>query len=341
MSRANHLRTVILCACGMLLLSGCLNTNPGSQTLATSGTTTSGGNTSTVPTTGGPVARITQPSIYVADYRNQIQVFAQPVSGSSLPYLQITGSDVSVDGMGNIYVVIRDYPNSFNANTINIYSPDSPTEKPLRSLPVGPGTKISAVKTMAVSPSGEIFVNDGKGIAVFGPTANGNADPVRYILGNTQSGGDSSTSIIPDYYIAVDSSDNVYVQQSGSQAPRIVVFGPKDSGTVVPSRMIVGPLTQLSGWIDGLSTDAAGNLYVLCYCGSADGLNPYRVLEFGPTADGNVAPLRFVTTPGMDDALAPAGIAVDSSGTIYVNAYSASPATVQRSSSSPRLIPAA
>ena len=44
-----------------------------------------------------------------------------------------------------------------------------------------------------------------------------------------------------------------------------MVFGPKDAGTVVPSRTIGGPLTQLGSWIDGLSTDAAGNLYVLCY----------------------------------------------------------------------------
>ena len=64
-------------------------------------------------------------------YEQQIQIIACPERIDS-PYLQIAGSDVSVDGAGNIYVGVRDNQNSANA-TINVYSPVSPTGAPQRS----------------------------------------------------------------------------------------------------------------------------------------------------------------------------------------------------------------
>jgi hypothetical protein len=225
-----------------------------------------------------------------------------------------------VDGAGNIYVVaVNNNNSSYKVTSINVYSPDSPTGKPVRSLPVGPGTKISAVTRMVASATGEIFVSDGNGIAVFSSTATGDADPVRYILGNSQPGGGSSTAIVPGYSIAVDSSDNLYVLNTLDSS--IVVFGPTDTGTVVPSRTIAGPLTQItSPYYTDMATDALGDLYVLCYCVRTTGLNAFGVLEFGPTANGNVAPMRYVTTPGMDTEYEGTGVAVDSAGTIYVMA---------------------
>jgi hypothetical protein len=69
-----------------------------------------------------------------------------------------------------------------------------------------------------------------------------------------------------------------------------------------------------------LAVDAAGKLYVLCWIEHPDGLNPFRVLEFGPDANGDVAPLRYVTTPDMNDEYEGTGVAVDATGTIYVSA---------------------
>ncbi len=77
---------------------------------------------------------------------------------------------------------------------------------------MGPTTKIHDLKDVIAITTGEIFISDGKGIAVFSPTATGDADPVRYILGNSHSAADSSTAIAPGL-ITVDSSDNVYVQK--------------------------------------------------------------------------------------------------------------------------------
>ena len=197
--------------------------------------------------------------------------------------------------------------------------PTAPYLTTARTLPVGPGTKIDAVNDMVASLTGEIFVSDGKGIAVFSATATGNAGPSRYILGNTQSGGGASTAIVPGV-IAVDAADNLYVQNTVDSS--IDVFGPTDTGTVIPLRTIAGPLARLTSsgaQITGMTTDAAANLYVLCLCSRQDGDGTdFEVLEFGP-ANGNAAPIRFVTTPGMDSNYFGSGVAVDSAGTIYVS----------------------
>jgi hypothetical protein len=75
-----------------------------------------------------------------------------------------------------------------------------------------------------------------------------------------------------------------------------------------------------------MATDAPGNLYVLCLCSRTDGsgFNDFGVFEFGPTANGDVAPIRFVTSPEMNYITGGDGIAVDSAGTIYVSSGMAS-----------------
>jgi hypothetical protein len=64
-----------------------------------------------------------------------------------------------------------------------------------------------------------------------------------------------------------------------------------------------------------MATDTPGNLYALCPL-PWGGIG---VLEFGPTANGNVAPIRILTAPGMYPYFFNEGIAVDSAGTVYVS----------------------
>jgi sugar lactone lactonase YvrE len=109
----------------------------------------------------------------------------------------------------------------------------------------------------------------------------------------------------------VDGADNLYM--SNNSATPIVVFGPTDTGTVVPVRALGGQLTMLTGRSFGvysMAIDTAGNLYVSCSCQGAG-----AILEFGPTANGDVAPTRVISG---DLTLAyGGGIAVDSAGNIY------------------------
>jgi hypothetical protein len=115
----------------------------------------------------------------------------------------------------------------------------------------------------------------------------------------------------------------LYVENTSDST--IDVFGPTDTGYVVPARTISGPLTRVSGsgnYITGMSTDTLGNLYVVCLCRGTDGTGRYDfgVFEFDPAANGNVAPTGFVTAPEMYPYFFNNGVGVSATGTIYVSA---------------------
>jgi hypothetical protein len=309
MRKTNSLCSSVVSSLAMVLLAGCSSNPASTSNVATS-----------PPVTPPPPAtpQITGTNVYVVQSGrspSSILVFPQVATGLTLPTLEITGSQVSVDGNGNIYL--------FTGTSIDEYSASSPTGAPLRYLPLGPMAKINGVNDVMATATGEIFVSDGKGIAAFSPTATGDADPVRYIVPQPAEG--SSTPIIPGL-IAVDNSDNVYVQNLADSS--IVVFGPTDNGNVVPTRTIAGALTRLNGqgsssYINAMATDTLGNLYVMCLCAPAQkgGSYDFGVFEFAPVALGNVAPIRFVTSPEMYPYTSDGnGIAVDSAGTIYVSA---------------------
>ena len=257
---------------------------------------------------GGTAMNIREPSIYLVQASHyplySVLVFSRSASGDTLPTAEIPGSLVSLDDAGDVFVLaqsgacIVEYPSASSAGS------------PARFLPVGPGTKISAVKDMVVSHSGEIFVSDGTGIAVFSATATGDADPLRYILGVTQGG-----APISPVAIAVDRQDNLYVDEGNSS---VAVFGPAANGSQVPSRTI-----ETGARINfGMSTDYSGNLYVLCLYPSADGSrnNEFGVLEFDPRANGEDQPIRSFTSPAMYPWSGGPDIAVDSAGVIYITA---------------------
>ena len=226
--------------------------------------------------------------------------------GSAPPYALLEGCLPAVDGQGNVYLLAFYFPYGCGDDLafIDVYSPNSVGESPIRALAIGPGNRIANVKDMAVSPAGEIFVNDGNGVAVFGVAAKGSDAPVRYI----QWDGGGEAPVTPGY-IAVDGKDNLYVQNGSS----IAVFGPQDTGLAVPSRVINGPHTQLSA-LGRMTTDVQGNLYVTI------GSNPVAVVEFAADANGDAVPLRSVSSTGMRNFAGLVGVAVDSSGLIYVRA---------------------
>jgi hypothetical protein len=285
-------------------LGGC-NVSPHNASVATTPPTSTTPPIAFVPPTYSGFTSLSRPSILVGQNGwSPSLVFSATSSGMSTPYMSLEGCLPAVDGSGNVYLAVFHYPWGCDAriDSIDVYS--STSGQVIRSLPVGSGT-IAGVKDMAVSPAGEIFVNDGSGIAVFSPTANGSDAPVRYIQWN---GGE--TAPVTPGYIAVDNKDNLYVQNGLS----IAVFGPSDNGSIVPSRVIGGPHTQFGTALGRMTTDVQGNLYVTCECYGIS------ALEFAKDANGDVAPLRYVTSPDIwnfsgDREM---GVAVDSSGLIYI-----------------------
>jgi hypothetical protein len=262
---------------------------------------------------------VTAPSVYVVSDLPQpepyIVVFPQTASGATHPTVQIRGTLVSVDEDGNVYALV-------GSNVVE-YQRDSIWNGPARSLPVGAGTKIAAVKDMVASPDGEIYISDGIGIAVFSATATGNADPVRYITGNYTSGGGGSTTVVPSL-ITLDSGGNLYVQDNSTNT--IAIFKSTDTGNVTASRIISGKSSTTKQWwgVGGLTTDSAGNLYVSALWPSSDQSgNEFGVQVFDAAASGDAVPVRVITNaPGVDmyPYCANLGVGVDSAGTIYLSA---------------------
>lgn len=242
--------------------------------------------------------------------------FSATASGSASPLSTLTaptGSSfnaVATDGVGNLYVGTS----SPKSEDIREYAPGTTTA--IRTLPGTTTTKIGAVDAIAVSAGGEIFAaEDSGGVAAFGTTATGDVSPARYILGASQTGGGLSTLIVANS-VAADSSDNLYISNVGAAGLMpIAVFGPTATGNVAPIRVIGGPLTTI-GAVGGLATDSAGNLYVSNNTLVGNTIVG-RILVFGPTATGNIAPIRQIS--GDATQLGPVfGITVDAVGNIYV-----------------------
>ena len=137
MSRTSCLRCFVLCSCGILFLAGC-SANQGASLAPQGGTAV--GTTTSEPSALPPA---NQKNLYVVQAGgNPISTLVFPLTahGSATPTLEIPGSQVAVDGAGNIYVLDKKGYPDFTVTSINVYSADSPTMKPIRSLPVGQGT---------------------------------------------------------------------------------------------------------------------------------------------------------------------------------------------------------
>jgi hypothetical protein len=313
--KRSDLHHLVLCGCVVALLTGCGQRAPQSAGSTTGNTPP--GNPSppseptepTQPTYSSGVS-LSRPSVIVGTNGWGPTLVYHATDSESDSYASLEGCLPAVDGQGNVYLLAFQYPwgCGYALSSIDVYAPNSVGgSSTIRSLSVGPGTTIANVTDMAVSPTGEIFVNDGKGVAVFGATANGSDAPVRYI----QWDGGGETPLTPGY-IAVDVKDNLYVQSGSS----IAVFGPQDTGLVVPSRVINGPDTQLNA-PGRMTTDAQGNRYVTTGSNSYVGIS---VVEFASEANGDAVPLRSVSSTAMSNFSGFLGVAVDSSGLIYVRA---------------------
>ena len=191
-----------------------------------------------------------------------------------------TGTSLAVGPDGTVYV------------SASLQGPGPPT--PTIWIIGGSGSQgrapLNTSGQLATDGGGNLYVASLTGIAVYGPTASGNAAPLR-------------TVNVPAGSIALDPTGNLYALMTQGQ---INVYPPNSSGNVAPSRSI---LAETGVSFGPMATDTSGNLYVR---GALSGAS--AILVYPPGAQGAVAPNRYISGSSLQFG---SGVAVDASGNIY------------------------
>ena len=223
---------------------------------------------------------------------------------------------VALDSDRNIYVTANDHgvlifpPVGSATGTLN--------EAPTASI-VGSNTGIGLPVGVTLDPSNNIYVSNGVGVSIFPPlgasTGPLNEAPTAAIEG-------SLTSEASPYIVALDSNLNIYLTNGGSQgvAPKVTVYPPLGGSTGTlnekPTATITGSNTGLT-MPYGIALDSSNKIYV------ADKTSSMFIFPAVGSSTGtlNEAPSAALgqAVTGLND---PRGVAVDTSGKIYVTNFS-------------------
>lgn len=239
--------------------------------------------------------------LYVAD-SNGIEVYdAASFSSSSKPtrVMQLTSVPfdaggvyaLAVDAANNLYVAMETAILEYTQNTGGALTLQ-------RSI-----TGFLIPGLMTVDKSGNLYVILTSGLAVYAPTASGNAAPAQLIRPSNNLAGFSG--------LAVDASGNIYTSTSdgGGSPPALVEYAPGATGVATPLRTITVPSLGL-GSFAGIQIDASGNVYaILNSIGSSltNGATPH-LLGIAPGQSGSVVPAIDITSSSWTFANASLGI---------------------------------
>lgn len=265
-------------------------------------------------------------NIYVgttgAGIAGDVREYASGSSGAATPVRTLPGgSTTKIDSVNGLAVspggeiFLSQDSGSIVAFSATATGSVAPARYILGASQTGGGlSTIVVANAVAVDNADNLYVvNEGgpglQPIVVFGPTATGNAPPLRTIGGPLTL---TSTSIVGG--VATDSAGNLYVTATSVSGPAanpvfagsILVFAAGASGNVAPVRVITGAATQL-GPVLGIRVDAIGSVYVVTATTAA--MTP-TVLKFLATATGNVAPTSSFTSSAWTNPNSVASIAV-------------------------------
>jgi sugar lactone lactonase YvrE len=235
---------------------------------------------------------------YPAASNGDISPLAPTPSGLSQPQF------VATDKNGNIYAT------NLCTKTVTIYAEGSKGNTAPTAIIGGSNTGLNSPEGIAVDSGGNIYVVDLNAESVFiYPPLGSNTGSLNEAPTATISG--DNTLLNAPVGIAVDSSSNIYVADSGSGSVDVYPALGKNTGSLneVPTATISGSNTGLNSPQD-LALDSDRNIYV------ATG-NGAEVLVYSAGSSGNVSPLATIKG-GDTDLINPVGIALDSGDKIYV-----------------------
>src|SRR3989449_1756672 len=210
------------------------------------------------------------------------------------------------------------------ANSITVFATGATGDAVPMAVIVGGDTRLESPVAVALDATGHIYLaNFGvavPSITVYAPGASGNALPMAVITGD-------QTGLCDPFAIALDAAGKLYV--ANHCANSITVYAPGANGNVAPDHAIVGD--QIVGDHTGLSSPsglalgASGSIYVANQ-GDLFGENA-SVEVFSSGASGNATPLARIAGASTG-LIAPAGLALDAAGNIYVPNANAFPADI-------------
>jgi sugar lactone lactonase YvrE len=298
------------------------------------------GNVPPVAVIGGPLTQLVHPTgialdasgkIYVLNTgTSNITVYA-PLASTGIvneaPVANISGTNtalnrpasIAVDSAGDIYVANDGGgpPSSVSgyvSGTITIYSAGGNGNVAPRDTIVGSATELGSPSAIALDSDGDIYVGDAvvgvnntvifpAGINVYPSGTSGNAAPIAIIIGK-------NTGLGVPQGLAVDSAHDIYEAKGNA----ISFFPASSNGNVAPTATIAGFLTGLNSDA-GITLDSSGNLYVSNNLGGPFSLGSVTVYAAG--SSGNAAPIETITS-NVTGIEAGTGIAIDSTGKVYL-----------------------
>ena len=196
----------------------------------------------------------------------------------------------------------------------------NPTLNSLSVFPVGSNGNVASLftRTFLSHPHGIAYwagklyvVNQGVDTITAYPANSGRRpNPIFTISGE-------NTRLLNSAAIALDSAGNIYVANQGSppdDPASITIYRAGSNGDVAPFARIAGSRTGLKS-PNGVAVDSHGYIYVANESREPEGTDSITV--YSPGSTGNATPVRVISGPATKLA-SPGGIAVDSSGNIFV-----------------------
>jgi len=273
------------------------------------------------------------PAIYVANYSvatgtSTIVAFPMTANGDQAPSrtLQFSGSSatptvLALDASADLYAIVRS-----PGWNVSVYAPcASGTPTATRSFTDANSAYQSALADgLGVGPTGSIAVSladllppPGDTIDVFPANASGAVTPLQTITG-------AATGL--DYPIgaALDAAGHAFAANGDGNT--ITAYAPGATGNVAPVQTVGADLTQTLDTPNGAAWSATGMLYVasagatnanhpLSGLGGAGGVD--SIIVYAPGANGYPVPAQVIGGPATL-LNAPADVAVDSAGNVYV-----------------------